>query len=157
MKAYGWLALGLLAMIIVLPGCSREDPSIIASQAAEEPANEVAEAQTLEVAAADSGLAFEQAEQTVRAGQPIRASFTNPQPLDHNWVLAEPGQAEALASTGRDKDDEAEGMIAASDTIANGATDTFEVPALEAGSYPYLCTVPGHYEAGMHGTLTVQP
>jgi plastocyanin len=29
-------------------------------------------------------------------------------------------------------------------------------PAPAAGAYTYLCTVPGHYTAGMKGTLTVQ-
>ncbi|MBX6351629.1 MAG: hypothetical protein IRZ11_09015, partial [Clostridia bacterium] len=27
----------------------------------------------------------------------------------------------------------------------------------EAGTYPYLCTVPGHAQAGMVGTVTVVP
>jgi uncharacterized cupredoxin-like copper-binding protein len=154
MKACGRLAFGALALI-VLASCSRADPSIIARPPAVEPANGAVEAQTLEVAAAESGLAFKQTELTAQAGQPLRVSFTNPQPLEHNWVLAEPDQAEALASTGKDKDDAAEGMIAASDTIANGTSDTVEVPALEVASYTYLCTVPGHYEAGMQGTLTL--
>lgn len=157
MKACGWLALGALAIVIVLAGCSREDPSVIAQPPATEPVSEGTEAQTLTAAAADSGLAFAQAELTARAGQPISVSFANPQPLGHNWVLAKPDQVEALASTGKDKGNQDESMIAASETIANGTTDTVEVPTLEAGSYTYLCTVPGHYEAGMHGTLNVQP
>lgn len=32
---------------------------------------------------------------------------------------------------------------------------TFKVPA-KPGVYPYLCTFPGHYAAGMHGDLTVK-
>ena len=32
---------------------------------------------------------------------------------------------------------------------------TFKVPA-KAGSYPYMCTFPGHYTAGMKGQLVVQ-
>jgi azurin len=32
---------------------------------------------------------------------------------------------------------------------------TFKVPA-KAGVYPYLCTFPGHYAAGMRGDLTVK-
>ena len=32
---------------------------------------------------------------------------------------------------------------------------TFKVPA-KAGSYPYLCTFPGHYAAGMKGELVVK-
>ena len=32
---------------------------------------------------------------------------------------------------------------------------TFKVPAA-AGDYPYLCSFPGHFQAGMRGTLTVK-
>jgi len=32
---------------------------------------------------------------------------------------------------------------------------TFKVPA-KAGSYPYMCTFPGHYAAGMKGELVVK-
>jgi azurin len=32
---------------------------------------------------------------------------------------------------------------------------TFKVPA-KAGAYPYLCTFPGHFAAGMKGEITVK-
>ncbi|HEU5090712.1 MAG TPA: plastocyanin/azurin family copper-binding protein, partial [Roseiflexaceae bacterium] len=32
---------------------------------------------------------------------------------------------------------------------------TFKAPA--PGTYTFLCTYPGHYAAGMKGTLTVEP
>ena len=32
---------------------------------------------------------------------------------------------------------------------------TFKVPAA-AGDYPYICSFPGHFQAGMKGTLTVK-
>ena len=35
-----------------------------------------------------------------------------------------------------------------------GGSATLEVPALEAGTYDTLCTVPGHDQLGMVGTLT---
>jgi azurin len=34
-------------------------------------------------------------------------------------------------------------------------TVTFTVPS-KPGNYPYLCTFPGHYQAGMKGTLVVK-
>jgi len=48
-------------------------------------------------------------------------------------------------------------VIAASGLIGNGETTeiTFKAPPA-AGSYPYLCTFPGHYAAGMKGTLLVK-
>ncbi|SRR6266567_4759834 len=42
-----------------------------------------------------------------------------------------------------------------SDTILPGATATMTVTITDAGTYPYLCTLPGHAAAGMQGNLTV--
>jgi hypothetical protein len=39
--------------------------------------------------------------------------------------------------------------------IQAGASDTLEVPALEAGTYETVCTVPGRADLGMTGTLTI--
>jgi azurin len=48
-------------------------------------------------------------------------------------------------------------IIAATGLAGGGETVevTFKVPA-ETGQYPYVCTFPGHFQAGMRGTLTVK-
>jgi azurin len=48
-------------------------------------------------------------------------------------------------------------VIAASKLAGNGETVevSFKAPA-KAGSYPFLCTFPGHFQAGMKGTLVVK-
>jgi uncharacterized cupredoxin-like copper-binding protein len=38
--------------------------------------------------------------------------------------------------------------------IDAGSSSTLEVPALEAGTYDALCTIPGHDQLGMVGTVT---
>jgi uncharacterized cupredoxin-like copper-binding protein len=40
--------------------------------------------------------------------------------------------------------------------IQPGQTANLVVTFAKAGSYPYLCTVPGHAEAGMKGVFTVR-
>ncbi len=42
-----------------------------------------------------------------------------------------------------------------SDIISGGKTATLKIANLPAGTYTYFCTVPGHEQAGMKGTLTV--
>jgi uncharacterized cupredoxin-like copper-binding protein len=37
-----------------------------------------------------------------------------------------------------------------------GKSDTLRVTFLKTGTYPYVCTVPGHAAAGMKGVLTVK-
>ena len=47
------------------------------------------------------------------------------------------------------------GINEAGPVISGGATSTIKV-TVKAGEYPFLCTVPGHAQAGMKGTLTVK-
>jgi len=39
--------------------------------------------------------------------------------------------------------------------IDPGSTATLKVTFAKPGNYPYLCTIPGHAEAGMKGVLKV--
>ena len=41
--------------------------------------------------------------------------------------------------------------------IQPGSTATVQIPAdAQPGTYDFICSIPGHAEAGMVGTLTVQ-
>ena len=63
--------------------------------------------------------------------------FDNPSALEHDVSIEQNGK-----------------QIAISETIAEGETSVSA--SLEPGTYTFLCTVPGHAEAGMEGTLTVK-
>ena len=65
-------------------------------------------------------------------------NFTNPQPLTHDVAIED--------SSGK--------TIGKTDLIAEGS-DSATVD-LKPGEYTFYCTVPGHREAGMEGTLTVK-
>ena len=73
---------------------------------------------------------------SAQAGQPITVVVENKGVLDHNFVIEELG-IEVHLQPG-DKEEV-----------------TFVVD--EAGTYQYLCTIPGHLDAGMLGTLTIEP
>ena len=91
-------------------------------------------ATTLDVAADPSGqLAFVETELSAPAGE-ITLDLTNDSAVPHNIAV-----------------DGAEGV---SDTIQDGGTAELTVN-LPAGTYEYYCDVPGHRQAGMVGTLTV--
>jgi plastocyanin len=47
------------------------------------------------------------------------------------------------------------GSVVETDPIDGGATVTLDVPALAAGTYQALCTIPGHDALGMKATVTV--
>lgn len=109
-------------------------------------------------------LAYQQTAISVPAGQPATVTFQNAaQGLQHNWVLVRGGeevaaQVDEAATTAGAPDYLPAGdpnVIAATKMLDAGGSEavTFTV---EAGTYTYLCTFPGHYTAGMHGTLTAQ-
>lgn len=85
--------------------------------------------------------------------------------MSHNVVVLKKGtDAEAFANASamaRENDyiapDMQDKIIAATDLAGGGETVevTFTVPD-EVGSYTYICSFPGHYLAGMKGTLNVK-
>jgi plastocyanin len=93
-------------------------------------------ATTLNLAAEPSELAFDTTSLSAKAGK-VTIDFTNPSPLEHNVAIEKGGQ-----------------KLAESETIASGKTSVSA--NLKPGTYTFLCTIPGHAEAGMEGTLTVK-
>jgi len=95
-------------------------------------------ASTLKFEADPNGeLAYTSTSETANAGK-VTVEFKNPQTLTHD-VAIESASGEEVGAT---------------ELIANGS-DTTTVD-LKPGTYTYFCTVPGHREAGMEGTLTVK-
>jgi plastocyanin len=90
------------------------------------------------VAAPGTALAYVQKDATAKAGQ-VSIDFTNPQSLSHD-VAVEDADGKTVGKT---------------DLVANGSAVT-TVPNLKPGEYTFYCSVPGHREAGMEGTLTVE-
>jgi len=68
----------------------------------------------------------------------VTVDFTNPQPLAHDVAIED--------SSGK--------TVGQTELIAEGSSSA--VVNLKPGTYHYYCTVPGHREAGMEGTLTVK-
>ncbi len=88
---------------------------------------------------ADPGgdLAYTSDTATAEAGK-ATVKFSNPQALSHD-VAIEDSSGETIGQT---------------DLIEESATST--TVDLKPGEYTFYCTVPGHREAGMEGTLTVK-
>jgi len=91
---------------------------------------------TLQLAADPSDIAFDTTSLSSRHGE-VTIDFDNPAALEHNVAIEQDGK-----------------QIAISETIAKGKTSV--TAELAPGTYTFLCTVPGHAEAGMEGVLTVK-
>lgn len=87
------------------------------------------------IAAVKSGLRYTTKTLHAKAGR-IELVFNNPSSLRHN-VRLEQGEKE----------------FGGTKTIAHGTTKT--LVTLKRGTYHFYCSVPGHEDAGMSGTLTV--
>jgi plastocyanin len=92
----------------------------------------------LDVSAPEDGsLEFEQESLEVEPGSVV-AKFTNPAPIAHDFCVEDDGGEE----------------IGCTRIVADGddSTTTLE---LEQGDYTFYCSVAGHREGGMEGSLTV--
>ncbi len=103
----------------------------------------------------------------MRAGEPIKLTFSNPDVVPHNWALARPG---TLAKVGdlvnkiiAEPDAASRHYIPRTEDIlfymdivnpGNDFTIAFRAPTTK-GRYPFLCTVPGHWMV-MNGVMTVE-
>jgi plastocyanin len=84
----------------------------------------------------DGSLVFDPESLEAAAGS-VTVSYTNPASVPHNVHIEREGED-----------------LAASEDVSDG--DSTEATAdLEAGEYTYYCSIPGHREGGMEGTLTV--
>ena len=143
----------LAALSLGLAACGDDDDSAAdqttteATTAATVPATPVptettptapaAGATALEVDADPSGaLAFVQKTLTAKAGE-VDITLKNDAPVPHN-----------IAVEGTD--------AGVSDTVQDGGTAELTIANLPAGTYEYYCEVPGHRQAGMIGSLTVE-
>ncbi len=84
----------------------------------------------------DGGLFFKFADATAPAGQ-LKLESVNDASIDHNIALEGNGVNE-------------EGPV-----VKDGATSEIDVD-VEPGEYTFFCSVEGHREGGMEGTLTVK-
>jgi plastocyanin len=140
------LSLGALALTLGLAACGGSSSSSTSSAAAPAPSSSSTSSSasgssggssTVSDAADPSGqLKFTKSDLTAKAGK-ATVDFTNSSSLPHNMTIED--------SSGK--------QVGATPTFSGGSK-SFTVD-LKPGKYTFFCSVPGHREAGMQGTLTV--
>lgn len=128
-----------------------------------------AQAKTVEIEGLNS-LKFSKDSITVKPGEKVTIKLTNNSKLPaaamaHNWVLlaadanAQKIDEAAVKAKGSDyiPKDMSDQILAHTGLVGGGESDTVTFTAPEKpGDYEYICTFPGHFAAGMKGTLTVK-
>jgi plastocyanin len=140
------LTAGLLLGLFALTGCGGSSsssstpvparPATTSSTQASAPAAPTGGALTLS-ADASGALKFNTTTLTAKAGK-VTVDFTNSSPLSHNVTIA--------ASTG---------AVLGNTPTFQGGTKSLTLN-LKPGTYTFYCSVPGHRQAGMQGTLVVK-
>jgi len=104
-------------------------------------------------------MLYQPASFEVTAGQPVRITFNNEDVVEHDLSVLEMPTSQMSESSdsmgGHDMNDtemEPDLHVAA----AAGGSGQVEFTPTKPGTYEFFCTVAGHKEAGMHGTLTVR-
>jgi plastocyanin len=123
----------ILALALLLAACGGDDTP---------------EASALTFEGTDE-LRFNPATASVPAGSEVTVTFNNVGALEHSWTLVANDTDTATVT-------DAEAIISASTgVVGGGGSDTVTFTAPAAGTYKYVCTIPGH-AVNMVGTLTVQ-
>jgi putative membrane-bound dehydrogenase-like protein len=124
---------------------------------------------TLRIAAVPGQLKFDLSELTVAANQLVEIVFTNPDAMQHNFVLGATGSMEAIGTAADKLAQSPQGLAQAyvpdmpqvlfsTKLVEPGETARFQFRApASPGDYPYICTFPAHWRI-MNGTLhVIQP
>jgi azurin len=160
MKTRLFLATALAAL--VTSGCGQKDTSQSAAAAPAGP-------REIDITAGDT-MKYDVTQIDAKPGEDLKVVLTNngTQPIlvmGHNWVLLKAGSdVAAFDAAALNSKDTGYIPAALSDEIIthvdllgprkSGEAD-FKAPTTP-GDYPFLCTFPAHYQAGMRGTLTVK-
>ena len=151
---------GLIALTVILSACSaaatppaqaRHLPSALRAGGRASPGVQ-------EVVVRASEFAFEPAEITVKAGQPVRIILQNDGTLLHDFSSAD-AQVALATSTGAEHTEHEAGPSSTTLHVAAeaGRQGTLEFTPTAAGTFAFFCSVEGHLAAGMLGKLVVSP
>jgi uncharacterized cupredoxin-like copper-binding protein len=138
MKPRHALALLLLPAVLLAAGCgggSSSGGSSATSTPASTPTGGGGGGQTIDIPISSSGFSFTKTSVTAKAGT-VTLNAMNPQSVAHDISL------------------KGNGVDVKGKQVDNGGTSTVTAN-LKPGTYEFYCSVPGHEQAGMKGTLTV--
>jgi len=167
-----WLASILIASAPVVALAQAPATQKPAAPATQKPAAAAPAAakgvRTIEIIGTDD-MKYSVANIEAKAGEQIRIRLTSKGAMPkiamaHNFVLLAKAadtlkfvNASAMARATDFVPPDMKAQVIAHTALAGAGETvevTFKVPA--AGTYTYLCTFPGHFQAGMRGTLTVK-
>lgn len=130
----------ILAGVIALSGCSGDNGDDTETPAAAD----------ADVAVTTTEYQFTPATWTASAGE-FSVALTNDGTVEHEWAVVK--QGEDIASEDEFTEDK---VLLEIEAVPAGESTTEDVTIDEPGTYQVICALPGHFNEGMEGTLTVE-
>jgi nitrite reductase (NO-forming) len=165
LKRAGLMGLTLPAAGMLLNACGADQPVVqTPNTPASNPATSgnaelVANTAITELTVTAVDLAFQPTELSAVAGQKVRLTFINHGAMEHDvHILDAPVTDLTIVEKPAGYNARMQDLFAQGTPYAGagaGEQMVVEFTAPKAGSYDYICAVPGHAMAGMKGTLTV--
>lgn len=101
-------------------------------------------------------FSFEPADHEVAVGEVVTFRIVNEGDIEHEFVIGDLAEQEAMAASMSSGDDHAHsGAESNAVTVHGGETGEVTWRFTDAGTVLVGCHVPGHWEGGMRGTITV--
>ena len=149
MKTRSIVILLLALGTVVLAACSSQESVVTPTE-------------PVEVTLNATDIAYDKNRIEVVAGRPVSLTLHNAGVLEHDFSIVE------MPRSGEVMEDDTENEMAGHDmsnvteemdvhvAAPTDQSNTIDFPTTTPGEYEYFCTVAGHKEAGMVGTLVVQ-
>ncbi|MEM0897850.1 MAG: plastocyanin/azurin family copper-binding protein, partial [Verrucomicrobiota bacterium] len=121
----------------------------------------------IEISCVEGRMLFTVTQFEVEAGQPVKLLFTNPDATAHNLLISTPGSLEEVGMAGNEMAKDPDGfkkhfvpkskkVLHATKLLPPNTAEVLRFHAPEKpGTYPYLCTFPGHWVI-MKGEMIVK-
>jgi uncharacterized cupredoxin-like copper-binding protein len=138
------ISLMLLLVVLLGAGCGQREETAV---------------QDVSLVATD--IVYDVTQLEVTANRPVRLTLENAGALEHDFSIREIDVHDVHAADGAADDhamsEDAHELDLHVAAPPAGGDAVLEFTPTEAGEYEFYCTVPGHKEAGMAGTLIVAP
>jgi uncharacterized cupredoxin-like copper-binding protein len=150
---FGFLAVALIALSAVAQekGGHERDLAYGVPGDPKEPARVV----ELSMRETDGQMLFAPNTVTVKQGEQIRFRLTNEGELDHEFVLGTAQELNEHAEMMKAMPDSDHEVPNGKRVMPNGAGELVWKFS-KRGTFEFACLIPGHLEAGMHGTVIVK-
>lgn len=141
------------AALVAGCGSSGDKADVAASSASRVAAEAAAKSAGSAITIKTTEFAFSPMAAKAKAGA-VKLTLVNAGKVEHEVVVLKTDQAAGALKVSGGRVSEADSVGEVSET-APGATKSATL-RLKPGRYVVVCNIPGHYQGGMRGTLTVQ-